>query len=128
MNRLAATLLVVLVGAPASAGARYDKVTRASLGRMTGPQAGSTSRNLARFMVNRQAVVETHMDHFESLARRILSARPATLKDPPVKRYMDKMLKDEKSQEDFVRDKGKIFREDGRVIHVNTYTKETPVK
>lgn len=52
---------------------------------------------------------------------------PPTLKNPPVKRYMDKLLKDEKSQENFVRDKGKIFRDGGRVIHVNTYTKETPV-
>jgi hypothetical protein len=54
--------------------------------------------------------------------------QPVTLKDPPVKRYMDALLKDEQSQERFVRDKGKIFRADGRVIHVNTYTKETPVR
>jgi hypothetical protein len=53
--------------------------------------------------------------------------QPVTLKDPPVKRYMDALLKDEASQERFVRDRGKIFREGGRVIHVNTYTKETPV-
>jgi hypothetical protein len=54
--------------------------------------------------------------------------QPVTLKDAPVKRYMDALLKDEQSQERFVRDKGKIFRADGRVIHVNTYTKETPVQ
>ena len=58
----------------------------------------------------------------------IEAGAPVTLKDPPVKRYMDKLLKDEKSQEAFVADKGKIFKEGGRVIHVNTYTKETPVK
>jgi hypothetical protein len=51
-----------------------------------------------------------------------------TLKEPPVRRYMDQLLNDEASQERFVRDKGKIFREGGRVIHVNTYTKETPVQ
>ena len=56
------------------------------------------------------------------------SGSPVTLKNPPVKRYMDRLLKDEQSQENFVKDKGKIFREDGRVIHVNTYTKETPVQ
>jgi hypothetical protein len=55
------------------------------------------------------------------------SGSPPALKDPPVKRYMDHLLKDEKSQEEFVKDKGKIFRQYGRVIHVNTYTKETPV-
>jgi hypothetical protein len=55
------------------------------------------------------------------------SGKPITLKDPPVKRYMDRLLKDEASQEEFVKDKGKIFRQEGRVIHVNTFTKETPV-
>ena len=53
---------------------------------------------------------------------------PVTLKDPPVKRYMNQLLKDEASQEAFVKDKGKIFKEGGHVIHVNTYTKETPVQ
>lgn len=56
------------------------------------------------------------------------SGSPVTLKDPPVKRYMEHLLKDEKSQQEFVKDKGKIFRENGRVIHVNTFTKETPVQ
>jgi hypothetical protein len=36
------------------------------------------------------------------------------------------LLKDEKSQEVFVKDNGKIFKEGGRVIHVNTFYKETP--
>lgn len=53
---------------------------------------------------------------------------PVTLKDPPVQRYMNALLKDETSQEAFVRDKGKIFRDGGVVIHVNTYTKDEPVK
>jgi hypothetical protein len=53
---------------------------------------------------------------------------PVRLKDAPLKRYMDRLLKDERSQEEFVKDKGKIFRDGGRVIHVNTYTKETPVQ
>lgn len=53
---------------------------------------------------------------------------PVLLKNPPVKRYMDALLKDEASQEEFVRDKGKIFKDGGMVIHVNTYTKDEPVK
>ena len=53
----------------------------------------------------------------------ILFGAPVTMKDPPVKRYMDKLLKDEKSQEEFVHRNGKIFRQDGRVIHVNTFLK-----
>jgi hypothetical protein len=58
----------------------------------------------------------------------LMAGLPVTLKDDRVKRYMDRLLKDEKSQEEFVKDKGKIFRDGGRVIHVNTYTKETPVQ
>jgi len=46
------------------------------------------------------------------------------LKDPPVQRYMDKLLKDEKSQEEFVRKNGKIFRQNGQVVHVNTFLKD----
>ena len=52
---------------------------------------------------------------------------PVTLKNPPVRRYMDKLLQDEHSQQQFVKDKGTIFKEGGRVIHVNTYTKDTPL-
>lgn len=51
---------------------------------------------------------------------------PVTLQDAAVKRYADKLLKDEKTQEEFVKDNGKIFRMDGRVVHVNTFYKETP--
>ena len=56
----------------------------------------------------------------------INSGSPVTLKDAAVKRYADKLLKDEASQEDFVRDNGKIFRVGGHVVHVNTFFKETP--
>jgi hypothetical protein len=51
---------------------------------------------------------------------------PVTLQDASVKRYADKLLKDEKTQEEFVKDNGKIFRLDARVVHVNTFYKETP--
>ncbi|HTI12705.1 MAG TPA: DUF6569 family protein [Puia sp.] len=55
----------------------------------------------------------------------ILFGAPVTLPDPPVKRYMDKLLKDEPSQEQFVKKNGKIFRQNGQVIHVNTFLKES---
>jgi hypothetical protein len=54
----------------------------------------------------------------------VLFGAPVELPDPPIKRYMDKLLKDEASQQEFVRRNGKIFRQDGRVIHVNTFLKE----
>jgi hypothetical protein len=53
----------------------------------------------------------------------IMQGAPVVLKDPPVKRYMDKLLKDEASQEEFVHKNGKIFRQDGKVVHVNTFLK-----
>ena len=58
----------------------------------------------------------------------IEAGAPVTLKNPPVHRYMDALLKDQPSQDAFVLDKGTIFRDSGRVVHVNTYTKETPVQ
>jgi hypothetical protein len=54
------------------------------------------------------------------------SGSPVTLQDAAVKRYANKLLKDEKSQEDFVKDNGKIFRVGAHVVHVNTFFKETP--
>jgi hypothetical protein len=54
------------------------------------------------------------------------SGTPVTLKDAAIRRYADKLLKDEKSQQDFVKGNGKIFRMNGRVVHVNTFFKETP--
>jgi len=54
----------------------------------------------------------------------ILFGAPVTMKDPPIRRYMDKLLKDEKSQEEFCRRNGKIFKEGTLVVHVNTFLKE----
>ena len=52
----------------------------------------------------------------------ILHGSPVTLPDDPVvKEYMDKLLKDEKSQEAFVKYNGKIFRQNNQVIHINTF-------
>lgn len=55
----------------------------------------------------------------------VLFGAPVNLPDPPVKRYMDKLLKDQHSQDEFCRKNGKIFRQNGQVIHVNTFLKES---
>lgn len=49
------------------------------------------------------------------------SGAPVTMKDDAIHRYMDRLLKDEPGQAAFVKDKGMIFRQSGRVMHVNTY-------
>ncbi len=51
----------------------------------------------------------------------VLLGRPVTLPDKPVKEYMDKILTDEHTQQEFVNKNGKIFRQFGRVIHINTF-------
>jgi len=43
------------------------------------------------------------------------------LPDDKVKEYMDKLLTDERSQQEFVKKNGKIFRQGGRVIHITTF-------
>lgn len=54
----------------------------------------------------------------------VLFGAPVRMPDPPIKKYMDKLLSSEASQEEFVKRMGKIFRQDGKVIHVNTFLKE----
>ncbi|HTR28160.1 MAG TPA: DUF6569 family protein [Puia sp.] len=49
---------------------------------------------------------------------------PVTVQETAVRRYADKLLKDEKTQEEFVKDNGKIFRMSGHVFHINTFVKE----
>jgi hypothetical protein len=44
-----------------------------------------------------------------------------TLSDKDLQLYMDSLLSSEQSQEKFVKDKGKIFKENGQVIHINTF-------
>jgi hypothetical protein len=51
----------------------------------------------------------------------LLFGAPVTLPNEPVAKYMDKVLTDEKSQEEFVKKNGKIFRHEGRVVHINTF-------
>jgi hypothetical protein len=54
----------------------------------------------------------------------VLFGAPVKMPDPPIKKYMDKLLSSESSQEEFVKRMGKIFRQNGQVIHVNTFLKE----
>ena len=51
----------------------------------------------------------------------ILYGTPVIITDDKVKEYMNQLLKDEKSQEEFVKYNGKIFRQNGEVIHINTF-------
>ncbi|MBS1662839.1 MAG: hypothetical protein JST68_17475 [Bacteroidetes bacterium] len=46
---------------------------------------------------------------------------PVTMKDGPVHKYMDGLLGSEPAQEAFVKDRGKVFRQGGHAVHVNTY-------
>ncbi|HET6253448.1 MAG TPA: DUF6569 family protein [Puia sp.] len=56
----------------------------------------------------------------------VTSGSPVTLNNDAVRRYADKLLKDEKTQEKFVNENGKIFRVAAHVVHINTFFKETP--
>lgn len=51
----------------------------------------------------------------------VLYGSPPKLPLDDIKDYMDKLLKDERSQEEFVKYNGKIFRHQGQVVHVNTF-------
>ena len=51
----------------------------------------------------------------------LLFGSQISLPDEQVQKYMDKILTDVKSQEDFVSKNGKIFRHEGKVIHINTF-------
>jgi hypothetical protein len=46
---------------------------------------------------------------------------PVSLPVEPVKAYMDNILTNEKSQEDFVNKNGMLFRQGGMVVHINTF-------
>jgi len=46
---------------------------------------------------------------------------PVRIKQDDVKKYMDELLKDEASQEEFLKRNGKIYRFQGRVIHITGF-------
>lgn len=47
--------------------------------------------------------------------------KPVTITREEEKQYMDKLLRDEISQEAFLKENGKIFRQNGEVIHINSF-------
>jgi hypothetical protein len=51
----------------------------------------------------------------------IIYGGKGTCPDDKIHDYMDKILTDEKSQQEFVSKNGKIFRQQGRVIHITTF-------
>jgi len=51
----------------------------------------------------------------------LLFGNPVSLPNDEVRKYMDKILTDEKSQQEYVSKHGKIFRENKKVIHINTF-------
>jgi len=51
----------------------------------------------------------------------IVFGAPLTVTDVRLKTYMDKLLMDEVSQEAFIKEYGKAYRYNGRIIHITTY-------
>ena len=51
----------------------------------------------------------------------IVFGAPVTVTDVRLKTYMDKLLMDEVSQEAFVKEYGKSYKYNGRIIHITTY-------
>jgi hypothetical protein len=47
--------------------------------------------------------------------------KPVTITREEEKVYLDKLLTDKISQEAFLKDNGKIFRQHGQVIHINSF-------
>ncbi len=46
---------------------------------------------------------------------------PITISDDAVRRYMDELLTDERSQERYVQQNGKMYKEGRQIIHITTY-------
>jgi hypothetical protein len=51
----------------------------------------------------------------------VYMGKPVTITRDEEKIYLDKLLKDKFSQEVFLKDNGKIFRQHGQVIHINSF-------
>ena len=46
---------------------------------------------------------------------------PVNITNDKIKMYMDKLLKDEASQEQFIKDYGKAYKYNGKIFHITTY-------
>jgi hypothetical protein len=51
----------------------------------------------------------------------VYMGKPVTISREEEKIYLDKLLSDKVSQEKFLKDNGKIFRQHGQVIHINSF-------
>jgi hypothetical protein len=51
----------------------------------------------------------------------VYMGKPITITREEEKEYMDKLLSDKISQEKFIKENGKIFRQHGQVIHINSF-------
>jgi hypothetical protein len=51
----------------------------------------------------------------------VYMGKPLTITRDEEKKYMDKLLTDKFTQESFLKDNGKIFRQHGQVIHINSF-------
>jgi len=51
----------------------------------------------------------------------VYMGKPVTITREEEQKYLDKLLKDKISQEAFLKDNGKIFRQHGQVIHINSF-------
>jgi hypothetical protein len=51
----------------------------------------------------------------------VYMGKPLTITREEEKQYMDKLLSDKISQEKFIKENGKIFRQHGQVIHINSF-------
>jgi hypothetical protein len=51
----------------------------------------------------------------------VYAGKPLTITRDEIKIYMDKLLSDKISQELFIKENGKIFRQNGQVIHINSF-------
>jgi hypothetical protein len=51
----------------------------------------------------------------------VYMGKPLTITREEEKKYLDKLLSDKLSQEVFIKENGKIFRQHGQVIHINSF-------
>ena len=51
----------------------------------------------------------------------VYMGKPLTIERQEEKKYMDKLLADKHTQEAFIKENGKIFRQHGQVIHINSF-------
>ncbi len=54
----------------------------------------------------------------------IVFGEPLRIKEGKIREYMDRLLKDELSQEAFIKDFGKAYRYQGKLVHIGTYAVE----